>query len=125
MVENILSPCLGFKSNDAQFEPGSYAYFPQKFAKGAEPPERDGCLTHIDVAQHIEHEPERYAAHGCYHRLYGMRRRTDRILEVAEMDARLRVYLRLVMALLSRLLRGEKRAEDGILYGKMRTVYTS
>jgi hypothetical protein len=31
---------------------------------------------HIDAAavaaQHIEHEPERYAAHGRYHRLYGI-----------------------------------------------------
>ena len=49
------------------------AYFPQKFAKQ---PKHDGCPTHIDAAVaaalHIEHdsEPERYAAHGCYRRLY-------------------------------------------------------
>ena len=87
-------------------------------AKGAEAPERDGCLTHVNAAQHIEHEPERYAAHGCHDAITGciMRRRADRILEVAEMDARLR--LRLVMALLSSLLRGEKRAEYRILCGR-------
>ena len=99
-------------------------------AKGAEAPERDGCLTHVNAAQHIEHEPERYAAHGCYDAItgwYGMRRRADRILEVAEMDARLRVRLRPVMALLSRLLRGENREENrvGSCVGDTRPVYTS
>ena len=57
---------------------------------------RDGYPMHIDAAavaaQHIEHEPERYAAHSCYHRLYGMRRRADRILEV-ERWTRVCVYI--------------------------------
>jgi hypothetical protein len=91
---------------------------PSKYAKGAEPPERGRCLTHIDLAQLIEHEPERAAAYGCYHRLYGMRQYADPILEVAEMYARLHVHLRVVIALLSRLLRCEKRAEDRILCEK-------
>jgi hypothetical protein len=91
---------------------------PSKYAKGAEPPERGRCLTHIDLAQLIKHKPERAAAHGCYHRLYGMRQHTDPVLEVAEMYARLHVHLRVVIALLSHLLRCEKRAEDRILCGK-------
>lgn len=47
--------------------------------------------THVDGAQHhcqrVKRKPERYAVHGCYHRLGNICQCADGVLEVMEMRA--------------------------------------
>ena len=47
--------------------------------------------THMDGAQRhcqrVEHKPECYAVHGCYHRLGNVCRCADGVLEVMDMRA--------------------------------------